>query len=320
VQRITCEVCGSNDLLKSDGVFVCQYCGCKYSLEEVKHRMVELTGPVKVEGINNADSLYNKAMDWLSLKNYKEAANVLHDMTREYPADPRGWMEWVRLCVVNPDIYNNVKDASYLAKFEKADVDNALSLGGEQFTQEIEKKVSIYCNKIHNGEISFLDGVYFANPAFTGWFYWTNRFSEIDCVKELFKKAEENALFCYEQAKRPFFELDTEARYHTSRDSREFTIFFNAWGKGKNENYKPEEDGRPINTYMLSIPGQVKYIIGKNIIYKTGEFFEFGNLLSNELIKNTLDKIEYYLKNGLCPRCGRKLWRHQYCRNCKTKV
>lgn len=42
---IICELCGSNDIQKQDGVFVCQHCGTKYSLEEAK----KLIGTVKVD-------------------------------------------------------------------------------------------------------------------------------------------------------------------------------------------------------------------------------------------------------------------------------
>lgn len=36
MKRLTCEMCGSTDLIKQDGAFVCQTCGCKYSIEEAK--------------------------------------------------------------------------------------------------------------------------------------------------------------------------------------------------------------------------------------------------------------------------------------------
>ncbi len=41
MKRIVCEVCGGADMLKESGVFVCQSCGCKYSLEEVRKLLVE---------------------------------------------------------------------------------------------------------------------------------------------------------------------------------------------------------------------------------------------------------------------------------------
>ena len=52
MKALVCEMCGSNDLVKQEGVFVCQSCGCKYSVEEAKKMMVEgaveVTGTVKI--------------------------------------------------------------------------------------------------------------------------------------------------------------------------------------------------------------------------------------------------------------------------------
>ena len=50
MKQIVCEVCGSNDLDKEDGCFICQYCGAKYSPEEAKRLIVEVNGKVDVSG------------------------------------------------------------------------------------------------------------------------------------------------------------------------------------------------------------------------------------------------------------------------------
>ena len=60
MKQLKCEMCGSNDLVKQDGVFVCQSCGCKYSIEEAKKLMIE--GPVEVKGsvtLDNSQRLQN---------------------------------------------------------------------------------------------------------------------------------------------------------------------------------------------------------------------------------------------------------------------
>lgn len=36
---LTCELCGESDFIKEDGLFVCQSCGCKYTLEEAQKIM-----------------------------------------------------------------------------------------------------------------------------------------------------------------------------------------------------------------------------------------------------------------------------------------
>lgn len=54
MKRLTCEMCGSTDLMKDGGVFVCQSCGCKYSVEEAKRMMIE--GTVDVRGTVQIDN------------------------------------------------------------------------------------------------------------------------------------------------------------------------------------------------------------------------------------------------------------------------
>ena len=40
MKRVICEVCRGSDILKDNGVFVCQSCGCKYTLEEVRNMLL----------------------------------------------------------------------------------------------------------------------------------------------------------------------------------------------------------------------------------------------------------------------------------------
>ena len=54
MKQLTCEMCGSTNLMKQDGVFVCQSCGCKYSVEEARKMMVE--GTVDVRGTVTVDN------------------------------------------------------------------------------------------------------------------------------------------------------------------------------------------------------------------------------------------------------------------------
>lgn len=63
MKQLTCEMCGSKEMLKQDGVFVCQSCGTKYSVEEAKKMMVEVQGTVDVSGstikVDTSDELAN---------------------------------------------------------------------------------------------------------------------------------------------------------------------------------------------------------------------------------------------------------------------
>lgn len=80
MKQLACEMCGGTDLIKQDGVFVCQNCGMKYSVEEAKKMMIEGTvdvkGTVKVDNsalvekyLQNARRAYDKE-DWEEVERY----------------------------------------------------------------------------------------------------------------------------------------------------------------------------------------------------------------------------------------------------------
>lgn len=73
MKRLTCEMCGSTDLVKEDGVFVCQSCGCKYSIEEARKLMVEVTGGVEVKNAAQLENLLKLAESSYASKNYAQA-------------------------------------------------------------------------------------------------------------------------------------------------------------------------------------------------------------------------------------------------------
>lgn len=48
MKALICELCGSHDIMKQEGYFVCQHCGVKYSPEEA--RKIVLEGKIDVSG------------------------------------------------------------------------------------------------------------------------------------------------------------------------------------------------------------------------------------------------------------------------------
>ena len=53
MKAMVCEMCNSNDLVKQDGMYVCQHCGTKYSVEEAK----KLLGTVKIDKSDETEKL-----------------------------------------------------------------------------------------------------------------------------------------------------------------------------------------------------------------------------------------------------------------------
>ena len=74
MKALICEMCGSQDLVKTDGMFVCQNCGTKYTVEEAKRMMVE--GTVQIDNsafvekyLANARRARTKG-DWAEVEKY----------------------------------------------------------------------------------------------------------------------------------------------------------------------------------------------------------------------------------------------------------
>lgn len=92
MKPLTCEMCGSSNLIKQDGVFVCQSCGTKYSVEEAKKMMIEGTvdvkGTVKIDDTDELKNLYEIARRAKDSNNCESAAKY-YDMI--LVKEPKSW-------------------------------------------------------------------------------------------------------------------------------------------------------------------------------------------------------------------------------------
>lgn len=92
MNQLKCEMCGSTDIIKQDGVYVCRVCGTKYSVEEAKKMMIEGTvdvqGTVKVDTSDELSNLYQIARRAKNDNNSENAAKY-YDMI--LIKDPTSW-------------------------------------------------------------------------------------------------------------------------------------------------------------------------------------------------------------------------------------
>lgn len=98
MKALVCEMCGSTDLVKQDGVFVCQSCGTKYSVEEAKKLMsntpvyvegkVEVTGEVKIDKSEDLAKQYIVARRVKETGNYELAYKIYEEILVK---DPNNW-------------------------------------------------------------------------------------------------------------------------------------------------------------------------------------------------------------------------------------
>ena len=81
MKNLTCEMCGSTDIIKQDGLFICTACGTKYSVEEAKKMMVEIDNTKKMT------NLYERARKSLEVDDLEHAAEYYKQILDENPND-----------------------------------------------------------------------------------------------------------------------------------------------------------------------------------------------------------------------------------------
>ena len=162
MKKLTCEMCGSTDLVKQEGVFVCQSCGSKFSVEEAKRMMVEVEGTLEVAGkvtVDNRaklDNLYKLARRAIDGGNIEKAAQYYEQILLE---DPNNW---------EPAFYSAYFSAVQKYKNGRSAIENAVGLVGgclDSVFELIEKIQNINerdtaFNEVENLVSVFLDRMY----------------------------------------------------------------------------------------------------------------------------------------------------------------
>ena len=92
MKALKCEMCGSTDVVKQDGLYVCQNCGTKYTVEEAKKMMIEGTvdvqGTVKIDSSSELQNLYKLARSASIENNTENAAKYYEQILVK---DPNSW-------------------------------------------------------------------------------------------------------------------------------------------------------------------------------------------------------------------------------------
>ena len=120
MKQLTCEMCGSTELIKQDGVFICQTCGCKYSTEEAKKMMIE--GSVDVSGStikvdNNAqvDNFLTLSEKALAVVDKENALLYAQKALELQPTNYKAWiakMKSINLIEESPKVILEFNEAS----------------------------------------------------------------------------------------------------------------------------------------------------------------------------------------------------------------
>jgi hypothetical protein len=151
MKAMVCEMCNSNNIIKQDGVYVCQNCGSKYDPEEAKKLIVEISKPIVVD--SNIETLIKSANGFLQLENWEDAMRLFEKVVEQDSTDYRGW--WGKFLVKSrnfmlsprrlqgdPGIYEEDKvcDAS--------DAVNAIKVASEGVKKDLQGKWDKYVQSV----------------------------------------------------------------------------------------------------------------------------------------------------------------------------
>ena len=161
MKELTCEMCGSTNVVKQDGVFVCQACGTKYSVEEAKKIMegkIEVTGTVSIDNSSKLDSYKELLKKFFYDKNFKEASDYANKILE---IDSKDWeatlykglslvyidMEETRKAVSNPtyDTYFNYGAQYFTLTYEQNNYfpENAMAAAVDALNYAKEKNLDL---------------------------------------------------------------------------------------------------------------------------------------------------------------------------------
>ena len=96
MKGIICEICGGTELVKTDGMFVCQQCGAKYDIDEVKKMLsisnnttqLEQSQPATDASQNYIELAYNA----FNSSNNSEAIEFANKVLAINPKNPDAWL------------------------------------------------------------------------------------------------------------------------------------------------------------------------------------------------------------------------------------
>lgn len=137
-------MCGSTDLIKQDGMYVCQSCGTKYSVEEAKKMMIEGTvdvsgSTVKVDNSASIENYFKMAQSAYDSSNQKEAEYYCNKIIEIEPENYKAWLLKGKAAGWQSTLAN-IRIEESVNCFTKA-VDNAPEEDKERVKTEASKEI-----------------------------------------------------------------------------------------------------------------------------------------------------------------------------------
>ena len=158
LRQMKCEMCGGTELVKRDGVFICEHCKTKYSIDEAKKLMIEgdgdivITGKVEIDNKEKISNLYTLAQRAHAQQNYTDALKYYEMLLIE---DPNNWIpifytNYLKFFCLKVDLEHLVQMSQEIALFRKNITEAVKQIINSKNSQENEKVLSDIFEKTLN--------------------------------------------------------------------------------------------------------------------------------------------------------------------------
>jgi len=161
MKAIVCEMCGSQELIKQDGLFICQSCNTKYSVEEAKKMMIDgvaqVEGTVKVDSSAFVEKQLENARRALQKEDWEEVEKYYNMVEQHQP----NCIEAIFFSAFGKVMLSLLVDDIYVRQQKFNVLNKSMSVIDEYYETTIEEKeaiikqVSNYVLKLLNTNFTF---------------------------------------------------------------------------------------------------------------------------------------------------------------------
>lgn len=193
MKAIVCEMCSSNDVVKQDGLYVCQSCGTKYTVEDAKKLMADVSGStVKIDDTDKKEKLRQLAREARQMSNAAKAGEYYNQLVVLCPDD------WEAMFF---SVYY-ISASCVIAQIEPAarNVSNVVRLITEKISHLPETEKTEICNEVVTYTLLLKEALLESAQSHQVKYGTTDSYAEFcqrkDAVYEMAKVAADAALAC----------------------------------------------------------------------------------------------------------------------------
>jgi hypothetical protein len=143
-----CEMCGSNNIAKEQGEYVCRNCGCKYSPEEARKLLIEIDKPVEVKGVSTVENDLIRGNQCLDVQEWEAALSIFTSAIAKAATCFQAWYGCLRAMSKDFYAYQPITGDTSRGISLLAVIQNSLKFADDENRKTVISKLEKWENKL----------------------------------------------------------------------------------------------------------------------------------------------------------------------------